>query len=69
MADHDWEGEYGKAYRAEHKRTHYEAVTLQFRKDAPDGLTRSKIQEIAAAHGQTAGQYIMNILRNQLKGE
>ena len=61
-----WEEEFGREYRAEHKRTHYDAVTVQFLKDAPDGLTKARVQHEASDRGLSIGTYIKNLIRKDI---
>ena len=64
----NWEEQHGTEYRANHKREHYDALTVQFRKDAEDGLTRSRVQAAAAARGLSAGAYIKALLKADIFG-
>ena len=58
-----WEGEYGEEYRRKHKRETYDALTVQFRKDGRDGLTRAAVKKAAEAQGLTAAEYIKVLLK------
>lgn len=62
-----WEEDYGREYRAAHKREHYEAINVQFLKDAPDGLTKKRVQQAAAERGLPVATYIKNLIRADLK--
>lgn len=58
-----WEEASGKEYRRAHKREHYDAVTIQIRKDGGDGFTRDDLNKMAEAHGVTVGGYIKSLVR------
>ncbi len=62
-----WEGEYGIEYRRDFKRETYDALTLQFRKDGRDGLTREAVKKAAEEQGLTAAEYIKALIRKDLE--
>lgn len=61
-----WETETGAEYRAEYKKQKYDTLMLQFRKDAPDGLTREAVQQAAAARGLKTAEYIKSLLKKDM---
>lgn len=65
-----WEGSLGNEYRRDFKRENYDALTIQFRKDGRDGLTREAVKKAAEAHGLTAAEYIKALLKADMdKGD
>ena len=58
-----WEGSLGNEYRRDFKRDNSDALTIQFRKDGRDGLTREAVKKAAEAHGLAAAEYIKELLR------
>lgn len=65
-----WEETSGDEYRRKHKRETYDALTVQFRKDGRDGLTRDAVKKAAEAQGLTAAEYIKVLLKADMeKGE
>ena len=61
-----WEGSYGVEYRRDFKRETYDALTVLFRKDGRDGLTRDAVKKAAEAQGVTAAEYIKALIRKDL---
>ena len=61
-----WEEELGAEYRAEYKKAKYDTLMLQFRKDAPDGLTREAVQRAAAGKGMKTAEYIKALIREDM---
>ena len=66
MTRGSWEKTIGKAYRKEHKKEHYDAVTIQIRKDGSEGFTRSDLNKYAEARGLTAGGCVKKLIRAAL---
>lgn len=61
-----WEETVGDEYRRKHKRETYDALTVQFRKDGRDGLTRDAVKKEAEAHGLTAAEYIKLLIKSDI---
>lgn len=61
-----WEETLGDEYRRNHKRETYDALTIQFRKDGRDGLTRDAVKKAAEAQGLTAAEYIKDLIKRDL---
>ena len=61
-----WEETEGSEYRRNHKRETYDAVTIQFRKDGRDGLTRDIVKGAAEAHGLPVGEYIKTLIKRDI---
>ena len=61
-----WEETLGDEYRRKHKRETYDALTIQFRKDGRDGLTRDAVKKAAEAQGLTAAEYITELIKRDL---
>lgn len=65
-----WEETVGEEYRRKHKRETYDALTVQFRKDGRDGLTRDAVKRAAEEQGLTAAEYVKALIRADIeKGE
>lgn len=62
-----WEETVGEEYRRKHKRETYDALTVQFRKDGRDGLTRDAVKKAAEAQGLTAAEYIKVLLKADME--
>ena len=58
-----WEKTVGDEYRRKHRRETYDALTVLFRKDGRDGLTRAAVKKAAEAQGLTAAEYIKVLLK------
>ena len=61
-----WEETLGDEYRRKYKRETYDALTIQFRKDGSDGLTRDAVKKAAEAQGLTAAEYIKELIKRDL---
>lgn len=61
-----WEEAEGTEYRRNHKRETYDAITVQFRKDGRDGLTRDIVKGAAEARGLHVGEYIKALIRKDI---
>lgn len=61
-----WEEELGADYRRAFKKETYSSIMLQFRKDAPDGLTREAVQQAAAAKGMKTAEYIKSLIKKDM---
>ena len=64
-----WEENFGREYRAEHKRTHYDIVNVQFLKDGSDGLTKADAVKAAEGKGMTLSGYIKSLIRADIEKE
>lgn len=62
-----WEGNYGVEYRRDFKRVTYDALTVLFRKDGRDGLTRDAVREAAEKQGLTAAEYVKMLLKTDME--
>lgn len=62
-----WEETVGEEYRRKHKRETYDALTVQFRKDGRDGLTRDVVKKAAEEQGLTAAEYIKALIRADIE--
>lgn len=62
-----WEATVGEEYRRKHKRETYDALTVQFRKDGRDGLTRNAVKKAAEAQGLTAAEYIKLLIKSDIE--
>ena len=62
-----WEETEGAEYRRNHKRETYDAVTIQFRKDGRDGLTRDIVKGAAEAQGLPVGEYIKTLIKRDIE--
>lgn len=62
-----WEVTVGEEYRRKHKRETYDALTVQFRKDGRDGLTRDAVKRAAEEQGLTAAEYIKALIRADIE--
>lgn len=62
-----WEETEGTEYRRNHKRETYDAVTIQFRKDGRDGLTRDGVKSAAEARGLPVGEYIKTLIKRDIE--
>lgn len=62
-----WEETEGTEYRRNHKRETYDAVTVQFRKDGRDGLTRDVVKVAAEAQGLPVGEYIKTLIKRDIE--
>lgn len=62
-----WEVTVGEEYRRKHKRETYDALTVQFRKDGRDGLTRDVVKKAAEEQGLTAAEYIKALIRADIE--
>lgn len=63
----NWEEAEGVEYRRNHKRETYDAVTVQFRKDGRDGLTRELVKSTAEAQGLAVGEYIKLLIKRDIE--
>lgn len=64
-----WEGDCGVEYRRDFKRETYDALTILFRKDGRDGLTRDAVKKSAEAQGLTAAEYVKMLLKTDMERE
>ena len=62
-----WEESEGTECRRNHKHETYDAVTIQFRKDGRDGLTRDIVKCVAEAHGLPVGEYIETLIKRDIE--
>lgn len=62
-----WEETEGTEYRRNHKRKTYDAVTVQFRKDGRDGLTRDVVKAAAEEQGLPVGEYIKLLIKRDIE--
>ena len=62
-----WEETEGSEYRRNHKRETYDAVTVQFRKDGRDGLTRDAVKVAAEEQGLPVGEYIKTLIKRDIE--
>lgn len=62
-----WEETAGTEYRRNHKRKTYDAITVQFRKDGRDGLTRDIVKDAAEARGLPVGEYIKTLIKRDIE--
>lgn len=64
-----WEGSCGVEYRRDFKRETYDALTILFRKDGRDGLTRDAVREAAEKQGLQAAEYIKMLIKKDFEKE
>ena len=62
----DWEGQYGRDYRAAHKKENYQQLVLYLRKDGATGPTRDQVQARAAELGMTGAQYVVELIKKDM---
>lgn len=63
----DWNGSEGAAYRRTYKKDNYDGITIQFKKNAEDGLTREAAQAQAAARGMDVSNYIKSLIKADME--
>ena len=63
----DWNGPEGAEYRRNFKKENYEGITIQFKKNAEDGLTREAAQAQAAARGMDLSNYIKSLIKADME--
>ena len=63
----DWNGPEGAEYRRNFKKKNYEGITIQFKKNAEDGLTREAAQAQAAARGMDLSNYIKSLIKADME--
>ena len=61
-----WEEQYGRDYRAAHKKGNYQQLVLYLRKDGTTGPTRDQVQARAAELGMTGAQYVIELIKKDM---